>query len=51
MNKILFIISISISILQGVDPATISNHELRTVLENTSRSAQKVFVEDFTGLQ
>ena len=50
MNKLFIIISISISFAQGLVPVDISNNGLRTVVENASRASQRVFVEDFTGL-
>ena len=50
MIKLIIIISISISFAQGLVPNDISKNELRTVVEIASRASQRVFVEDFTGL-
>lgn len=50
MKKIVLLILISFSFGQKLDPVDIAIEEMRTVLETASRSSQKVFVEDFTGL-
>ena len=50
MNKLFIVLSISVTFTQGLVPVDISNNELRTVVENGSRASQRVFVEDFTGL-
>ena len=51
MKKILFFLFITIIIGKDRDPNQGWNQEFRTIVENASRSSQKVFVEDFTGLQ
>jgi hypothetical protein len=50
MKKILLLLAISLPFAQRVDPIDLAINELRTIVETASRSSQKVFVEDFTGL-
>ena len=50
MKKILLLLAISLPIAQRMDPLDLAINELRTIVETASRSSQKVFVEDFTGL-
>ena len=50
MKKILLLLNLSIPFAQRLDPIDIAMQELRTAVETASRSSQKVFVEDFTGL-
>jgi hypothetical protein len=50
MKKILLLLTLSIPFAQRLDPIDIAMQELRTAVETASRSSQKVFVEDFTGL-
>ena len=50
MKKILLLLTLSIPFAQRLDPIAIAMQELRTAVETASRSSQKVFVEDFTGL-
>jgi len=50
MKNILLILAISFSFAQKLDPIELEMQELRIVVETASRSNQKVFVEDFTGL-
>ena len=50
MKKILLVIFISVSFAQRIDPIDLAIDELRTIVETASRSSQKVFVDDFTGL-
>ncbi len=41
---------IIISFAQRLEPQYASYEELRTIVETASRSQQKIWVEDFTGL-
>jgi len=50
MKKILLLLAISLPIAQRMDPLDLAIDELRTIVETASRSSQKVFVDDFTGL-
>ena len=50
MKKILLLLAISLLIAQRMDPIDLAIDELRTIVETASRSSQRVFVEDFTGL-
>tara|TARA_B100000427_G_C15307637_1_gene506827 strand:+ start:581 stop:736 length:156 start_codon:yes stop_codon:yes gene_type:complete len=50
MKKILMIFIFSICSSQTLDFIDIQMKELETIVENASRSSQRVFVEDFTGL-
>jgi len=50
MKKILLLLAISLAFAQRVDPMDLAIDELRTIVETASRSSQRVFVEDFTGL-
>jgi len=50
MKKILLLLAISLPIAQRMDPLDLAINELRTIVETASRSSQRVFVEDFTGL-
>ena len=50
MKKILLLLTLSIPFAQRLDPIDLAMQELRTAVETASRSSQKVFVEDFTGL-
>tara|TARA_B100001013_G_scaffold327796_1_gene241169 strand:+ start:717 stop:872 length:156 start_codon:yes stop_codon:yes gene_type:complete len=50
MKKLFIFLAISIPFAQKLDPIDISHQGLRTLVENASRASQKVFVEDFTGL-
>ena len=50
MKKMLLLLVISFPFAQRVDPIDLAIDELRTIVETASRSFQKVFVEDFTGL-
>ena len=50
MKKILLLLTLSIPFAQRLDPIDFAMQELRTAVETASRSSQKVFVEDFTGL-
>jgi len=45
-----FILLSSFSLSQSLDLIDIKLKELKSVVENASRSSQRVFVEDFTGL-
>ncbi|MBA65610.1 MAG: hypothetical protein CMG55_07415 [Candidatus Marinimicrobia bacterium] len=45
-----FILLSSFSLSQSLDLVDIKLKELKSVVENASRSSQRVFVEDFTGL-
>ncbi len=51
MKKTLFIILTTLSFGQRLDEIDIALNELETIVQMASRSSQKVFVEDFTGLQ
>ena len=46
-----FIIASSISFTQKLEPIDIAIQELENLVHAASRNSQKVFVEDFTGLQ
>ena len=50
MKKIITILTISFCFSQKIDLVDQQILELETIVENASRSAQRVFVEDFTGL-
>jgi hypothetical protein len=50
MKKILLLLAVSLPFAQRMDPMDLAIDELRTILETASRSSQKVFVDDFTGL-
>ena len=51
MRKSLFIILITFSFGQKLDEIDLALQELETIVQMASRSSQRVFVEDFTGLQ
>ena len=51
MKKIILIFAISHTYGQGLDKMDILLSNLEETIRNSSRSFQKVFVEDFTGLQ
>ena len=51
MRKIIFISFLSFGFTQGWDPIDKQLQELDIILQNALRSSQRVFVEDFTGLQ
>ncbi len=51
MKKIVLIFAISLTFGQGLNKMDIIISNLEETLRNSSRSFQKVFVEDFTGLQ
>jgi len=50
MKKIALLLVISLQFAQRIEPIDFAIEELRTIVETASRSSQKVFVEDFTGL-
>ncbi len=50
MKKIITIFIISFCFSQKMDFVDQQILELETIVENASRSSQRVFVEDFTGL-
>ncbi len=50
MKKVFLTMFLSISLAQFLDKSEINIKELKSVLEIASRSEQKVFVDDFTGL-
>ncbi len=50
MKKILLIFILSICSSQSLDRIDMQIKELESIVENSSRSSQRVFVEDFTGL-
>lgn len=50
MKLLSIIIFFSVSFGQGLDQLDFNIQKLNSVLETASRSSQKVFVEDFTGL-
>ena len=50
MKKIFMIFIFSICYSQTLDVIDMQMKELETIVENASRSSQRVFVEDFTGL-
>ena len=51
MRNLLFIILITLSFGQKLDEIDLALQELETIVQMASRSSQRVFVEDFTGLQ
>ena len=51
MRKSLFIILITLSFGQKLDEIDLALQELETIVQMASRTSQRVFVEDFTGLQ
>ncbi len=51
MKQIILILLISLGHTQILDPIDIQMQNLEVIVQNASRNAQKVFVEDFTGLQ
>ena len=50
MKKIYFLLIITISFSQQLSPIEVAVDDLRNLVENASRSNQRVFVDDFTGL-
>ena len=50
MKKIIATFIISLCFSQKIDFVDQQILELETIVENASRSSQRVFVEDFTGL-
>ena len=50
MNKIYYLLLITLPFAQQLDPVDVAIDELRMVVETASRSNQRVFVDDFTGL-
>tara|TARA_Y100001970_G_scaffold143589_1_gene176470 strand:+ start:659 stop:814 length:156 start_codon:yes stop_codon:yes gene_type:complete len=50
MKKILLVSILSFSFSQGLNPTDAAIDELRILVEAASRSNQRVFVDDFTGL-
>ena len=50
MKKILYIMLLSMPLAQQLEPVDIAIDQLRTIVETASRSSQRVFVDDFTGL-
>ena len=50
MKNIYILLLISLPFAQQLDPVDIAVDELRTIVEAASRSNQRVFVDDFTGL-
>ncbi len=51
MSKLSITFILTISLLNGLDIVNISKQDFRVILENASRASNRVFVEDFTGLQ
>ena len=50
MRRSLFILLITFSFGQKLDDIDLAIRELDNIVQNASRSSQRVFVEDFTGL-
>ena len=50
MNKVFLLLFLSMNFAQLLDKSDIDIKQLKSVLEIASRSEQKVFVDDFTGL-
>lgn len=50
IKKLIMLMAISFSYAQKSNPIDLVTQELRIVVETASRASQKVFVEDFTGL-
>ena len=50
MKKILILFLLSFSFGQQLNLIDIAMEDLKTVVETASRSEQRVFVDDFTGL-
>jgi len=51
MKKFLIIFLLSLSFGQKLDDIDLAIQELENIVQAASRSSQRVFVEDFTGLQ
>ena len=51
MKQTILLSLLSIGISQELDPVDKYLQELEIILQNASRNNQRVFVEDFTGLQ
>ena len=51
MRNLLFIIFTTLSFGQKLDEIDLALQELETIVQMAARSSQRVFVEDFTGLQ
>ncbi|MBL7013368.1 MAG: hypothetical protein ISR83_03005 [Candidatus Marinimicrobia bacterium] len=56
MKKIILFMIAAISFMMAEQTILVNNQEvpiknLREIVENAARSSQRVFVEDFTGLQ
>ena len=50
MKKIALLLIISLPFAQRLDPVDSAMDELRLIVETASRTSQRVFVDDFTGL-
>ena len=50
MKRILGLFLLSFSFAQHLDQIDVAMEDLRSVVETASRSEQRVFVDDFTGL-
>ena len=51
MRKIILTTIISVGFSQQLDPIDLRVQEFEIILQNALRNSQRVFVEDFTGLQ
>jgi len=51
MKKLMIMIIITFGYSQRLDPIDITIQEFEKIVYSASRNSQKVFVEDFTGLQ
>ncbi len=50
MKPLIYFLILSLGFTQRLDDFDINLRNLNSVLETASRSSQRVFVEDFTGL-
>ena len=51
MRKFAFILLLTFTFGQRLDDIDLAMQELESIVQTASRSSQRVFVEDFTGLQ
>ena len=51
MRKFAFILLFTFTFGQRLDDIDLAMQQLESIIQTASRSSQRVFVEDFTGLQ
>jgi hypothetical protein len=51
MRKFAFILLLTFTFGQRLDDIDLAMQQLESIVQTASRSSQRVFVEDFTGLQ